>query len=360
MIEISDASAAEGRPTIEVGLTTYNSEAYLPALLDSLFAQTRQEFTLLIGDDGSSDRTGTIIDSYSKLYPGRIVQLPAVGERLGIIGNFDRVLAHADADYVFLCDHDDVWLPDKIERSLEAMEALAAGHPPGTPLLIHTDLIVAGSELEILSESFFDYAGVDPRRNDPVQILLANVVTGCTTVINRPLRLQARPIPSEALMYDHWLALVAVTTGAIAFVEEPTVLYRQHEGNAIGANPPRTRTLLLRDRDQPGAGTGPEALFPAGRRPPRAVRRPDDASSPGRGRDFGEALGRAAAEPLRVASTLRPRARGLGAQHRPVRRRHPGTAGNSPLGRRSVRAEIFGDGPVQASRVKVSRGGRPP
>lgn len=233
-------------PTIEIGLTTYNSEAYLPALLDSIFAQTRQDFTLLVGDDDSTDGTRDIVERYSKLHPGRIVQLPSDGRRRGIVANFDRVLSHAEADYVFLCDHDDVWLPHKLERSLEAMRALEAEHPPGTPLLVHTNLVVAGPDLEILSESFFDYAGVDPRRNEPVQLLLANVVTGCTTVINRPLRLQARPIPVEAIMYDHWLALVAATTGAIAFIDDPTVLYRQHDSNAIGANAPRTRTLPQR------------------------------------------------------------------------------------------------------------------
>lgn len=47
-------------------------------------------------------------------------------------------------------------------------------------------------------------------------------------------------------MYDHWLALVAATTGAIAFIDEPTVLYRQHGGNVIGAKRPGTRTLIER------------------------------------------------------------------------------------------------------------------
>jgi glycosyltransferase involved in cell wall biosynthesis len=233
-------------PTIEVGLTTYNSEAYLPALLESLFAQTRQDFTLLVADDASTDGTEAIVHLYSKLHPGRIVKLPSDGRRRGVIANFDRVLAHAGADYVFLCDHDDVWLPHKIERSLEAMHALESENAAGVPLLVHTDLVVTGPELEILGESFFDYAGVDPRRNDPAQLLLANVATGCTTVINRALRLQARPIPEEAIMYDHWLALVAVTGGAMAFVDQPTVLYRQHGGNAIGAKPKRTRTMLHR------------------------------------------------------------------------------------------------------------------
>lgn len=233
-------------PTIEVGLTTCESEPFLAALLDSLFAQTRQDFTLVVADDASTDGTGAILAAYSARYPGRIVLLPPDGPRRGVIANFDRVLAHADADYMFLCDHDDVWFPDKIERSLDSIRALEAEHGPEAPLLVHTDLVVAGPGLEILGDSMVRYAGVDPLRSDPVQLLLANVVTGCTTVVNRPLRLQARPIPPEAMMYDHWLALVAATAGAIAFIDEPTLLYRQHGGNAIGAKRPGTRTLIER------------------------------------------------------------------------------------------------------------------
>ena len=235
---------APGRPSIEVALTTYNSEPHLAPLLDSLFAQTEQNFTLVVADDLSTDGTGAIIEAYSRRYPGRIETLPPDGPRRGVIANFDRVLARTRADYVFLCDHDDVWLPNKIERSLDAMHALETGHEPGTPLLVHTDLIVTDAGLGVISDSLVDYSGLDPRRNDPVRLLLSNVVTGCTTLINRALLDRARPIPRDAMMHDHWLALVAATGGAIGFVDEATVLYRQHGRNAIGARPQRTRTLL--------------------------------------------------------------------------------------------------------------------
>jgi glycosyltransferase involved in cell wall biosynthesis len=237
-------------------LTTYNSEPYLPALLDSLFAQSRQDFTLLVADDASTDGTEAIIEAYSRRYPGRIREIPAEGPRRGVVANFDRALACSNAQYLFLCDHDDVWLPHKIERTLEAMHALEAEHPPGTPLLVHTDLvIVTGPDLDVMAPSFFEYSGIDPRRKDLVQLLLANVATGCTTVINRALWMRARPIPPEAMMYDHWLALVAVAAGAMTFIEDRTILYRQHETNSIGARRPSLfrriyGTLVSRERER--------------------------------------------------------------------------------------------------------------
>ncbi len=244
--------------SIDVALTTYNGESFLAAQLDSLFAQTRQDFTLIVSDDCSTDGTVGIVDAYSRRYPGRIRRLPPAASRLGVIANFDRVLEHSGADYTFLCDHDDVWLPHKIERSMAAMRALESKHGPATPLLVHTDLVVTGPGLEIFSDSFFDYAGLEPAKSGPVQLLLSNVATGCTTVINRALRLQGRPIPREAMMHDHWLALVAATTGAMAYVDDPTVLYRQHGGNVIGASRPAARrlvqrvfgTLVSREREQ--------------------------------------------------------------------------------------------------------------
>jgi hypothetical protein len=170
------------------------------------------------------------------------------GRHLGVIGNFASLFAEARADYLMPCDHDDVWLPQKIAITLERMGRFEAAHPPGTPLLVHTDLSVVDSDLRMMGPSFFRFAGIDPDRNGIVDLLLRNVATGCASMANRALYARARPIPPEALMYDHWLALVAATTGAISYVNEPTMLYRQHGGNAIGARPAGGGSLVERIR----------------------------------------------------------------------------------------------------------------
>ena len=234
--------------SVEVALATYNSEPFLSALLDSLFAQTNQAFTLIVSDDRSTDATLEILDRYASLHPGRIRLLPHHDEPLGPLGNFARLLDHATGDYLLLCDHDDVWLPNKIALSVESIQALEAEHRTNTPLLVHTDLIVAGPDLEVISPSLIRYAHIDPARNDLISLLTANVATGCATIVNRSLYERARPVPREAMMHDHWLALVAAALGAIAYVDQPTILYRQHGGNAIGAQKPGTATLIHRIR----------------------------------------------------------------------------------------------------------------
>lgn len=92
----------------------------------------------------------------------------------------------------------------------------------------------------------FRYQNLDPARNDVVSLLTTNVATGCTMVVNRALYERARPVPPEAVMHDHWLALVAATLGTIACIDEPTILYRQHGGNVVGAKRSGARPLIER------------------------------------------------------------------------------------------------------------------
>lgn len=236
-------------PIIEIVLATHNSEAFLPELLDSLFAQTCQDFTILVADDASSDRTLEIVDAYSNRYPARIRLVRRHQRRLGVIGNFASLFSLTSAEYVMPCDHDDVWLPDKIAITMERMRALEAAHPRGTPLLVHTDLSVVAADLEVLGSSFFRFSGGDPERNGIIDLLLRNVATGCAMMVNRPLYMRAQPIPAEAIMYDHWLALVAAATGVISYVDTPTMLYRQHGGNAIGVQPATPISVVERIRE---------------------------------------------------------------------------------------------------------------
>jgi glycosyltransferase involved in cell wall biosynthesis len=222
---------------VDVLLATYNGQRFLPSLLDSLLAQNFNEFSILARDDCSDDSTPQILAEYAAKFPGRIKILPPPQQRSGPCANFAALLASTAADFVFLCDQDDVWLPDKMAVTYAAMERLVARHGPLCPLLVHTDLVVVDAELEPLSTSSYRYVGLDPQRNALGELLLGNVATGCTILMNRPLYEAARPIPHVALMHDHWITQVAAAVGHIEFLDEATILYRQHGANAVGAVP---------------------------------------------------------------------------------------------------------------------------
>jgi molybdopterin-guanine dinucleotide biosynthesis protein A len=232
-----------GGPSVEVALATHNGARYLPALLDSLSAQTHRDFTIVVSDDGSTDDTVAVLRSYAERHPGRMRIVRAEPRRLGPAANFSSILPHLTARYVLFCDQDDVWLPRKIELSLARLRALEGDAPAGTPLLVHTNLAVVGRDLEPIAPSAMAYQSIDPSRRAFPLLLMSNIATGCTVAVNRALYTLAAPVPPEAMMHDHWFALVAAGLGRIGYVDEPTVLYRQHGGNAVGARPRSARSL---------------------------------------------------------------------------------------------------------------------
>lgn len=227
---------ADSAGRLEVLLATYNGARFLGEQLQSLLAQTVSSFRILVRDDGSVDGTAEILRDHAQRFPDRIVLLPTGKTTLGPAGNFTRLLEHSTADYVLFSDQDDVWLADKVEITLAKMRELEARHGPATPLLVHTDLKVVAADLQPLGESFWAYQHLVPVVAEHLnRLLVQNVITGCTTMVNRPLVRLAAPVPEGAIMHDWWLGLTAAAFGQIGHLSQPTVLYRQHGANDTGA-----------------------------------------------------------------------------------------------------------------------------
>ncbi len=159
------------------------------------------------------------------------------GQAGGAARNFARLLELAfeeGADYVFCCDQDDVWQPDKLSRVLERLRGCERAH--AGPCLVHHDLRVVDENLQVIEDSYWAMMKLQPAdARDPQRLLSRNEVTGCALACNRELLEIALPIPPEAIMHDWWLALCAGWFGAIAPIPETLVEYRQHGANAIGA-----------------------------------------------------------------------------------------------------------------------------
>ena len=221
---------------VEILLAVYNGGRYLGAQIDSILGQSVGNWSLVARDDGSTDGSRDLLASYQRRHPDKIGIMPAAGGNAGTLGNFSTLLAHATAPYVMFCDQDDVWFPDKIRVSLAKMRELEASRGGEAPLLVHTDMKVTDGSLRILSDSLWRYQKSDPARGASLnRLLVQNCATGCSMMINRALRDLALPIPREAMMHDWWLALVAAAFGGIGYCAEPTMLYRQHGENDIGA-----------------------------------------------------------------------------------------------------------------------------
>lgn len=220
---------------IDILMAVYQGEAYVAEQIESILKQTYTDWTLLIGDDGSKDRTMEILSAYEAKYPSKIRVIPNKVNSGSAQANFFRLLSLSKAAYAMTCDHDDVWLPDKVEKTMAEMKRLEQENPPGTPILVHTDLEVVDENLRTIASSMFRLQNLDSRRVSLPKLLAQNVVTGCTMLANRPLLDLAKDPPGSAIMHDWWLALVAAAFGRIGFVPKPTIRYRQHGNNEVGA-----------------------------------------------------------------------------------------------------------------------------
>lgn len=136
--------------------------------------------------------------------------------------------------YIMFADQDDIWLPDKIEKTYLKMKEFESQYEP-LPLLVHSDVSVVDEKLNVIASSFWEYQHIDPSNGTLNRLLLHNTVTGCTMMINRALAEKVKMIPSEAIMHDWWIAMVASAFGKIGYIDEPLILYRQHGQNDTGA-----------------------------------------------------------------------------------------------------------------------------
>jgi glycosyltransferase involved in cell wall biosynthesis len=253
MLLVGSMNARTGN-TIDILLATYNGEAFLDEQLESIAVQTHGDWRLIARDDGSADRTTEILDAFRARHPDKVVVVEDGDGNLGLVPNFSRLMENSDAPYAAFCDQDDVWIPEKLALSLQKMRALEGRHGAAAPLLVFTDLTVVDEDLNVIRDSFWKYQGLRPERCNALnRLLLQNVVTGCTALMNRPLVEKATPIGPEAMVHDWWVVLVVAAFGIAGYIPQPTVLYRQHRRNLIGAkavtafNLPERAFLFLRN-----------------------------------------------------------------------------------------------------------------
>ena len=214
-------------PVVAVVMSTYNGARHLPAMLASLAGQHRRPDRLVLRDDGSHDGSAALVAQWAER---EAVALQRVaGPNLGAARSFLTAIAEAaPADITMLADQDDVWLPDKIARAV----AHLAPFPASTPALYAARQHIVNENLSPIRDSPL------PRHLSINSAVCENVLTGCTMAFNRSLAdLLRQGIPARVPMHDWWIYLLAAATGTVLFDAQPTMLYRQHGENVIGAVP---------------------------------------------------------------------------------------------------------------------------
>lgn len=220
---------------VAILLATYNGCRYLETLLNSLFNQSFTEFNIFIHDDNSMDGTVSYVKEFIK-GKNNVFILEDNCNR-GAKASFMWLLEKVEADYYMFCDQDDLWLPNKIEQSVEKLKELEEENP-NKPICIHTDLAVADANYNIVSKSLWKQSRVKPAiLEDKDYIQVFNCVTGCTLIFNQLAKECALPMNDLAPMHDFWVVYKTLDHGGIlTHLPYSTMLYCQHGNNEVGAN----------------------------------------------------------------------------------------------------------------------------
>jgi glycosyltransferase involved in cell wall biosynthesis len=208
-------------PLVSIVIGTYNGAQFLEEQLRSVLTQTYTHLEILAIDDGSSDGTVHMLREYAALDPRiRVV----VNERnLGFIRNFEKGCRLSTGHWIALCDQDDYWMPDKVEKMVAAI-----GQFP----MVYCDSELCGEDLQPLGKKISDlvhYQSFDDCR----QLCVFSRMYGHATLITRELFDKASPFLEE-VPHDGWLAFHATLYGGVSYLPDVLVKYRQHAGNVFG------------------------------------------------------------------------------------------------------------------------------
>ena len=132
-----------------------------------------------------------------------------------------------------LCDQDDVWKKEKVEKSVEKLQSENLD-------LVFGDLEVVDENLNIICNSYNNYMHLTKRiekyvSNYKLQYLY-NCMTGCTILSKKEFLPQILPLPtnSKYMIHDYWIGLIIGLNGKVGYLKEPYILYRQHGNNQVG------------------------------------------------------------------------------------------------------------------------------
>lgn len=201
---------------ITVLLPAYNAEAYICRAIDSILTQTFTDFELLVINDGSTDSTQRLVESYTDPR----IRLVNMAKNSGLINALNHGLDLANRKYLARMDADDVCLPTRLEKQFQFLEQ-------------HKDYIACGTSIinfNTTSESYMQY----PETNEQIKTALfffeRNICHPTVMIRREPLekhKIRYRSDYTYAEDYVFWHELAQI--GKLYNIKEGLLRYYRHE-----------------------------------------------------------------------------------------------------------------------------------
>lgn len=218
-----------------VAMCTYNGEKYLREQLDSIAAQSILPTELVVCDDGSRDQTVTILSEFADQAPFP-VKVYENQETLGVARNFFKAIRLCSADWVILCDQDDVWLPERIAIfSAEIEKNVDENIDIVFSNAFLTDQFLTPNRQTLFSAYRLKQNEINwINQGKAEKALVRHVfITGAAMIVRRDFA-KSVPEPVVGFLHDEWLSWMACPR--LLVLNECTLFYRQHPEQVTGAD----------------------------------------------------------------------------------------------------------------------------
>lgn len=223
---------------VSVCLTAYNGEKYIKEQLDSILCQLGSEDEVIISDDGSTDKTLEIINSYQDKRIKLISHKPVASKYKFSFTtyNFENALRYASGDYVFFADQDDVWKENKVVECVKVLEK-------GYDLVLHDAELIDG-EGNIISDSYFN---INRSKKGILTNLVNNSYLGCCMAVKKKYLQKVMPFPKKIVVpHDIWIGILYEIYGKVCFLNHKLIFYRRHGENVSPSAEFSNNSLLFK------------------------------------------------------------------------------------------------------------------
>ncbi|MDY0932166.1 glycosyltransferase family 2 protein [Chryseobacterium sp. CFBP8996] len=219
---------------ISVALCTYNGEKYIREQIDSILEQSLKVDEIVVCDDGSTDKTLSILAEFENKFPD-IFKIHINEKNLRSVKNFEKAISLCTGEIIFLSDQDDIWDSEKVKFFNNFFET-----NPSIDVLCSNGFIIDENNIQKNQYTVWDvpkFLGESKKEIDYFKIFatIGNFATGASMAIRKSFINQVLPFPTvEGLHHDEWIALVSSEKKKFAFINEKLFSYRIHSEQQVG------------------------------------------------------------------------------------------------------------------------------
>lgn len=226
---------------ISVCIATFNGEQYLRQQIDSILPQIGTDDEIVISDDGSTDGTLELLESYQderiRVFHHDATSIKTTFPLDRPTHNFENALRHARGDIIFLADQDDVWLEGKVETMLAGLQDAS--------LAIHDCVVADDCMGNVIHPSYFDYIGI---HQGVWKNWVRATYLGCCMAMRKEVALKAMPFPKTMVGHDLWLGIMADRYFKTKIVRRKLIRYRKHANSKTTSGGKSKNTLWFKIR----------------------------------------------------------------------------------------------------------------